>query len=232
VDLALHSPWPMGWRPPKSRFLCAPSLDRMRRLPSHLTGRSAVSVVAQARSNPADDDRNFEEAHATRRPESFQPVHKTRASRAIEAQVRALVAGGQAQPGDRLPSERALAQALGVGLSTLREAVRILEIVGLLDVRPGEDTFVAEPATRLPGSGVRCPGRRNPIGGGNEPAAHSRPTHRGNGAHAVRRRSTNGRRTSGPSPGTTPTRRALVAHRARPSLLGPERSPVHKARRI
>jgi DNA-binding FadR family transcriptional regulator len=86
-------------------------------------------------------------------PNPFQPVHKRRASRAIEAQVRALIAEGQAHPGDRLPSERVLAHALGVGRSTLREAIRILEVVGLLDVRPGEGTFVAVPAARSgPGS--------------------------------------------------------------------------------
>ena len=85
-------------------------------------------------------------------PNPFQPVHKTRASRAIEAQVRALIAGIRAQPGDRLPSERVLAQALGVGRSTLREAVRVLEVVGLIDVRPGAGTFVAAPAAQ-PGAG-------------------------------------------------------------------------------
>ncbi len=91
---------------------------------------------------------------AARNP--FQPILKTRASRAIEAQVRALIAGGQVQPGDRLPSERILAQALGVGRSTLREAIRILEVVGLLDVRPGEGTFVAAQAPlRGPGSEPR-----------------------------------------------------------------------------
>ena len=83
----------------------------------------------------------------------FQPVQKTRASRVIEAQLRELIADGQAQSGDRLPSERVLAHALGVGRSTLREALRILAVVGLLDVRPGEGTFVAAPAVpRGPGS--------------------------------------------------------------------------------
>ncbi len=81
-------------------------------------------------------------------PNPFQPVHKMRAPRAIEVQVRALIAEGQVHPGDRLPSERVLAQALGVGRSTLREAIRILEVVGLLNVRPGEGIFVATPAAQ------------------------------------------------------------------------------------
>ena len=73
----------------------------------------------------------------------FQPVQETRVSRAVEAQVRKLIAGGQAQSGDRLPSERAMAHALGVGRSTLREALRIMQRSGLLDVRPGAGIFVA-----------------------------------------------------------------------------------------
>jgi GntR family transcriptional repressor for pyruvate dehydrogenase complex len=92
-------------------------------------------------------------------PNPFRPVHKTRASRAIEAQVRALIAGGEARPGDRLPSERALAQAFGVGRSTLREAIRVLEFAGLLAVRPGTGTFVAALAARSgPGSDASAVG--------------------------------------------------------------------------
>ena len=73
----------------------------------------------------------------------FRPVQKTRVSHAIEAQLRELIHRGQARSGDRLPSERVMAQALGVARPTLREAIRILEIAGLLDVRPGVGTFVA-----------------------------------------------------------------------------------------
>jgi GntR family transcriptional regulator, transcriptional repressor for pyruvate dehydrogenase complex len=76
----------------------------------------------------------------------FQPVHKTRLSREVEAQIRGLIAGGQATSGDRLPSERVLADALGVGRSTLREALQFLRVSGLLDVRPGAGIFVAAPA--------------------------------------------------------------------------------------
>lgn len=83
----------------------------------------------------------------------FQPVHKTRVYRAIEAQFRELIAGGQAKSGDRLPSERVMAQALGVARPTLREAIRMLEFAGLLQVRPGAGTFVAAPEG-LHGPGV------------------------------------------------------------------------------
>ena len=76
----------------------------------------------------------------------FQPVQKTRVSRAVEAQIRELIAGGQAKSGDRLPSERVMAHALGVGRSTLREAIRLMRVSGLLDVRPGTGSFLAAPA--------------------------------------------------------------------------------------
>jgi DNA-binding FadR family transcriptional regulator len=97
----------------------------------------------------------------TAAPNPFHPVHKTRASWAIETQVRALIAGGQAKPGDRLPSERVLAQSLGVGRSTLREAIRVLEFAGLLAVRPGAGTFVAELAAQ-PGPGSDSPAAGGP----------------------------------------------------------------------
>jgi GntR family transcriptional regulator, transcriptional repressor for pyruvate dehydrogenase complex len=83
----------------------------------------------------------------------FQPVHKTSVSLQVEAQIRKLIAGGQAKSGDRLPSERVMADALGVGRSTLREAIRIMRFSGLLDVRPGAGIFLAAPtALRGPGS--------------------------------------------------------------------------------
>ena len=86
-------------------------------------------------------------------PNPFQPVHKTRASRAIEEQLRELIAEGQAQPGDRLPSERVLAHALGVGCSTLRRPSGSGSSWVSSTCGPGEGTFVAAPAARSgPGS--------------------------------------------------------------------------------
>lgn len=52
------------------------------------------------------------------------------------------VEAGRWPVGTRLPSEPALAEALGVGRSTVREAVRALVHAGLLDVRQGSGTFV------------------------------------------------------------------------------------------
>jgi GntR family transcriptional repressor for pyruvate dehydrogenase complex len=48
------------------------------------------------------------------------------------------------QPGDRIPPERALVQKLGVSRSSMREALRVLSSLGLLEVREGLGTFVAQ----------------------------------------------------------------------------------------
>ena len=44
--------------------------------------------------------------------------------------------------GDRLPSERELSSRLNVGRSSVREALRALELVGLIETRRGEGTFI------------------------------------------------------------------------------------------
>jgi DNA-binding FadR family transcriptional regulator len=57
-------------------------------------------------------------------------------------QIRAAVAAGEWPVGTRLPAEAELAEALGVGRNTVREAVRALAHAGLLEVRQGDGTFV------------------------------------------------------------------------------------------
>ena len=77
---------------------------------------------------------------------AFRAVRKTRVSQDIIEQVRDLVTSGRLKPGDRLPSERELSQALSVSRSSVREAVRAMESLGLIDARAGEGTFVASPS--------------------------------------------------------------------------------------
>lgn len=55
------------------------------------------------------------------------------------------IESGELAPGDRLPSERDLSEQLGVNRMTLRRALRILEIQGLLVRRQGDGTYIAEP---------------------------------------------------------------------------------------
>src|SRR3954447_13832502 len=53
-----------------------------------------------------------------------------------------LLTSGELGPGDRLPAERDLALRLGVSRSTIREAIRGLEMMRVLQVRHGEGIFV------------------------------------------------------------------------------------------
>ena len=53
------------------------------------------------------------------------------------ARIREMIIAGQLGPGDRLPREGDLAVALGLGRSSLREAVRALTLTGVLETRQG-----------------------------------------------------------------------------------------------
>ncbi len=75
--------------------------------------------------------------------QAFRSVHRSRVSQEIVVQVQDLVTSGRLRPGDRLPAERDLAQSLHVSRSALREAIRVLESLGLLEVRAGQGTFLA-----------------------------------------------------------------------------------------
>ena len=49
---------------------------------------------------------------------------------------------GQVRPGERLPSERQLAEMLGVGRSHVRQAIKSLSVLGLIDARQGDGTYL------------------------------------------------------------------------------------------
>lgn len=72
----------------------------------------------------------------------FQPVRRTRLYEGIVRQIQDLIAEKHLQPGDRLPGERELAEALSVSRASVREALRVLDYIGVMEVRPGEGTFV------------------------------------------------------------------------------------------
>lgn len=67
----------------------------------------------------------------------FRPVATKRAFEDIAAQIRGRLARQALRAGDRLPAERQLAEQFHVSRNTLREALRSLEIAGLLELRKG-----------------------------------------------------------------------------------------------
>ena len=88
----------------------------------------------------------------------FEPIAPSRAFEEIAAQIRELVASGRLKPGDRLPAERDLSAKFKVSRNTLREALRALELSGMIELRKG----AAGGAFVLPGSsGVVVNGLRD-----------------------------------------------------------------------
>lgn len=67
----------------------------------------------------------------------FAPVQTRRAFEAICERIRERIAVGSLRPGDKLPPERELAAQLGVGRNALREALRSLEIAGIVRLAKG-----------------------------------------------------------------------------------------------
>lgn len=53
------------------------------------------------------------------------------------------ILAGDLRPGDKLPSDRSLAAQFGVGRTSIREALKVLSVLGLIDILPGQGTFVA-----------------------------------------------------------------------------------------
>ena len=65
--------------------------------------------------------------------------------------IKQMIVSGELRPGDRLPREADLAERLGLSRNSLREAVRALSMINVLDVRQGDGTYVTtlEPSLLL-----------------------------------------------------------------------------------
>jgi GntR family transcriptional regulator, transcriptional repressor for pyruvate dehydrogenase complex len=68
----------------------------------------------------------------------FEPVAPVHAYQRIVAQIEEAVYSGRLKPGERLPGERELMTQFGVGRSTVREALRVLQAAELIRSRPGD----------------------------------------------------------------------------------------------
>jgi GntR family transcriptional repressor for pyruvate dehydrogenase complex len=90
-------------------------------------------AVAPTRRDRIPDHR----AAGATAPVTFRPIHTRRAFEEICERIREQLALGVLKPGDKLPPERDLAQQLGVSRNVLREALRSLEMAGILRLRKG-----------------------------------------------------------------------------------------------
>ena len=69
-------------------------------------------------------------------------VRKTKVYHEIVDQIRTLIAAGRIKPGDRLPPERELAELFKASRNSVRDAIRVLEQMGLIESRQGDGTYV------------------------------------------------------------------------------------------
>jgi len=72
----------------------------------------------------------------------LKPIKTKKIYEEIVEQIKQLMADGNLKPGDKLLSERELAERLQVSRASVREAIRSLEMMAFVDIRPGDGTFV------------------------------------------------------------------------------------------
>jgi GntR family transcriptional repressor for pyruvate dehydrogenase complex len=86
----------------------------------------------------------------------LSPVTDRRISALIVDQVRSLIHDGKLTPGDRLPPEREMCERFGVSRVTVREALRVLEASGLVEIRVGAHggAFVTKPTSDRVGASI------------------------------------------------------------------------------
>ncbi|MFT8315616.1 MAG: FadR/GntR family transcriptional regulator [Clostridium sp.] len=74
----------------------------------------------------------------------FSPIKNTKVYEQVIIQIKDMIAKGILKKGDKLPSERELVDKLGVSRTSIREALRALEIIGLVESRQGEGNFIRD----------------------------------------------------------------------------------------
>jgi GntR family transcriptional repressor for pyruvate dehydrogenase complex len=72
------------------------------------------------------------------------PIRKTRVAEEVADRIRTLILDGTFPQGQPLPSERVLTEQFGVSRGSIRDAFRMLEMIGLLETRHGRGTFPHE----------------------------------------------------------------------------------------
>lgn len=72
----------------------------------------------------------------------IHPINMKRIYQSVIEQFIGLIKDGKLEVGQKLPSERALAEMFNVSRASIREAFSAMEIIGLIEVRPGEGSFV------------------------------------------------------------------------------------------
>ena len=72
----------------------------------------------------------------------FSPIKNTKVYEQVIVQIKDMIDKGTLKKGDKLPSERDLVQQLKVSRASIREALRALEVIGLIECRQGEGNYI------------------------------------------------------------------------------------------
>jgi GntR family transcriptional regulator, transcriptional repressor for pyruvate dehydrogenase complex len=74
----------------------------------------------------------------------FTPVKNTKVYEQVIEQIKEMIVSGKLKRGDRLPPERELVEHLQVSRTSIREAIRALQIIGLVECKQGGGNFIKE----------------------------------------------------------------------------------------
>jgi len=74
--------------------------------------------------------------------QALTPIQKTTIVNQVMDQIRDLISSGAYKPGDKLPTEKELAEQLGVGRSSIRETIKVFNYLGVLESKSAKGTFV------------------------------------------------------------------------------------------
>jgi GntR family transcriptional regulator, transcriptional repressor for pyruvate dehydrogenase complex len=72
----------------------------------------------------------------------LEPIEQKTVTERVANRLLELISNGDIKPGDKLPPERELARRLNIGRTTVREALKLLTLSGLLEARRGDGTYV------------------------------------------------------------------------------------------
>ena len=100
-----------------------------------MANRISCEGVKLAAMEPTDTDM---------KDPTIEPIRRVKLYEEVAARIRDLIAEGELRPGQALPSERKLAEQFKVGRAVIREAIRQLEVSGLVESRHGGGNYVRE----------------------------------------------------------------------------------------
>lgn len=110
------------------------------RSPMDFAGVSIIMAVSPARYLKWERTKGMQ--RAKEHSNGVTPLQRTTLTEAAFDQLISHVVNGKWKAGDRIPPERELCQQLGIARTSLREALKALELLGMLDSRVGDGTFV------------------------------------------------------------------------------------------